>query len=66
MITKDIYNLEVEAGTRNHRGCFVRDTTYTLIEIDRSGWAFICQDSTTCHYVDPDSLREVAPVLLDR
>lgn len=65
MITKDSYNLEVEAGTRNHRGCFVRDTAYMLIEIDRSGWAFICQDSTTCHYVDPDSLREVAHEFVD-
>ena len=65
MFTKNVYNFEVEAETRNHRGCFVPDTTYTLIEVDRAGWALICQDSTTCHYVDPDSLREVVHEFVD-
>lgn len=60
MSTTNIYNIEVELGTRNHKGSFVRDTTYKLISIDEAGWALICQDDTTCHYVDPDCLREVA------
>jgi hypothetical protein len=64
MITTDVYNIEVEPNTRNHKGCFVRDTTYKLIGIDQSGWALICQDNTTCHYVDPACLRET-PNLLD-
>lgn len=54
------YNFEVEPETRNHRGCFVRDTTYQLVEIEKSGWALICQDEATCHYVDPDCLKEKA------
>lgn len=51
------YTLKVKSGTRNHRGFFVRDTTYKLIEINQSGWAFICEDNATCHYVDPDCLK---------
>lgn len=65
MITTDVYNIEVESNTRNHKGCFVRDTTYKLIGIDQSGWAFICQDNTTCHYVDPARLREMPSLLND-
>ncbi len=52
------YNLKVHPGTRNHRGFFVRNTTYKLIEIEQSGWALICEDNATCHYVDPDCLME--------
>lgn len=59
MITTDVYNIEVRPDTRNHKGCFVRDTTYKLIGIEQSGWALICQDDAICHYVDPDSLREM-------
>jgi hypothetical protein len=57
VLVTNIYDVEVEPGTRNHKGSFVRDTTYKLIGIDQAGWAFICQDNTTCHYVDPDCLR---------
>lgn len=47
----------VKADTRNHRGCFVQDTDYKFMGIDRSGWALICVDEATCHYVDPDNLQ---------
>lgn len=57
MLTTNVYNIEVEPGTRNHKGYFVQDTIYKLIGIDQAGWALICQDNTSCHYVDPDSLR---------
>lgn len=63
MLTTHVYNIEVESGTRNHKGCFVRDTTYQFMGIDQAGWALICQDEATCHYVDPDCLREVAGLL---
>lgn len=59
MITRETYNLEVDYGTRNHKGSFVQDASYRLIKIDEAGWALICLDNTTCHYVDPDSLKEV-------
>jgi hypothetical protein len=61
----NIYNIEVESNTRNHKGCFVRETTYQLIGIDQAGWALICQDDTTCHYVDPACLREIPDSLDD-
>ena len=59
MLTSNVYNLGVDVGTRNHKGAFVRHTVYKLMGIEPSGWALICQDDSTCHYVDPDSLREV-------
>jgi hypothetical protein len=65
MITTDVYNIEVKPNTRNHKGSFVQDTVYTLIRIDQSGWALICQDNTTCHYVDPDCLQEMSALLDD-
>ena len=64
MLSTDVYDIKVESGTRNHKGYFVRDTIYKLIGIDQSGWALICQDNTTCHYVDPACLLE-RPDLLD-
>lgn len=59
MMTPDVYNIEVEYGTRNHKGYFIQETSYKLMGIDQSGWALICHDEATCHYVDPDALREV-------
>lgn len=59
MLTSHVYNLGVNVGTRNHKGAFVRHTPYKLVGIEPSGWALICQDDSTCHYVDPDSLREI-------
>lgn len=59
MTTTDLYNFEVLPGTRNHKGCFVQDSAYKLIAIDQAGWALICMDEMSCHYVDPDDLREI-------
>lgn len=62
MLKTDAYNLEVKSGTRNHKGYFVQDMAYKLVGIDKSGWALICQDNTTCHYVDPDCLQETSAI----
>lgn len=61
MLNSDSYNLQVRPGTRNHRGCFVQDTTYHLISIDQAGWALICMDEMSCHYVDPDNVYTTLP-----
>jgi hypothetical protein len=55
----DLYNIEVLSGTRNHKGSFVQDGAYKLIAIDQAGWALICMDEMSCHYVDPDDLHEI-------
>ena len=60
MFPTEIYNLTVLPGTRNHKGYFIDEDIYKLVKIDSSGWAFICQKNSTCHYVDPDNLREVS------
>lgn len=60
MLASNPYTLKVLPGTRNHRGCFVQDVAYKLIAIDQTGWALICLDEMSCHYVDPESLEEVA------
>lgn len=57
MLNPDTYNLEVTPGTRNHKGYFVQDAAYKFMGLDQSGWALICLDDTSCHYVDPDDLR---------
>lgn len=57
MIFEDFDNIEVKPDTRNHRGCFVQETSYRLVNIDRAGWAFICMNDAICHYVDPDNLK---------
>ena len=49
--------IEVKPETRNHRGCFVQETSYKLVDIDRGGWALICMNDAICHYVDPDNLQ---------
>lgn len=59
MFTTHIYNLEVAPGTRNHKGSFVQEATYQLMGIDQAGWALICLDEMSCHYVDPSDLREI-------
>ncbi len=48
----------VRPDTRDHKGLFLQETTYTLVNIGPSGWARICLDSSACYYVDPDSLFE--------
>ncbi len=50
-------NVEIKSETRNHRGFFVQEGQYKFMGIDQSGWALICVDDATCHYVDPDSLE---------
>lgn len=49
--------IEVKPGTRNHKGFFVRETSYNLVDIDSAGWALICMNDAVCYYVDPDSLE---------
>lgn len=53
------YNFKPLPGTRDYRGFFVQDTTYTLMEINEAGWAYICLDSAACYYVDPASIQDV-------
>ncbi|MEM1251125.1 MAG: hypothetical protein AAGI69_01740 [Cyanobacteria bacterium P01_H01_bin.21] len=64
MINADVdagHSFGVRTNTRNHKGYFVENNTvYQLISVDQSGWAFICQDNSTCHYVDPANLRRIA------
>ncbi len=50
-------NVNVKPDTRNHKGYFVQDASYKLMQIDQSGWALICIDDAVCHYVDPDNLE---------
>lgn len=47
----------IKPETRNHKGFFIQNASYKLMGVDQSGWALICVDDTTCHYVDPDNLR---------
>lgn len=50
-------HVEVKPDTRNHKGFFVQEASYKFMGIDESGWALICIDDATCHYVDPDNLE---------
>lgn len=52
----NLKTVALKPETRNHKGCFVQNTQYTFVEIDKSGWALICVDDAVCHYVDPDNL----------
>jgi hypothetical protein len=51
----------VKPDTRNHKGFFILEAPYKLMDIDPNGWALICLDDYVCHYVDPDCLQ-AAPV----
>ena len=53
----DMRTVKVKPETRNHKGFFVQETDYELVGIEQSGWALICIDEATCHYVDPDNIR---------
>ncbi|MGF1460887.1 MAG: hypothetical protein ACFBSG_17895 [Leptolyngbyaceae cyanobacterium] len=59
--------VKVKPETRNHKGFFVQDTAYELVGIEQSGWALICIDEASCHYVDPDDLwgNEGEPTSID-
>jgi hypothetical protein len=50
-------NVRVRPDTRNHKGFFVLEASYRLMEIENNGWALICLDDHVCHYVDPDDLK---------
>lgn len=50
-------NVEIKPETRNHKGFFIQEGSYTLMGVDDSGWALICLDDVCCHYVDPDNLQ---------
>ncbi|MEB3343118.1 hypothetical protein [Okeania sp.] len=54
----DIDGVNVKPETRNHKGFFIQEGDYKLMNIDESGWALICLDDAVCHYVDPDNLQE--------
>ena len=60
MNVQTVYTTEVKIGTRNHRGAFVQEVSYRLVEISPSGWARICVNDAICHYVDPDNLHKHA------
>jgi hypothetical protein len=60
MFSTNVYNFEVLPETRNHKGAFVQETSYRLMDITRAGWAYVCHDNVTCHYIDPDNLRETS------
>lgn len=53
------HTVTVKPDTRNHKGFFVEDTDYELVSIEQSGWALICVDEASCHYVDPDNLQRL-------
>lgn len=55
--------VEVKPETRNHKGFFVQQTSYKFMGLDQSGWALICVDDATCHYVDPDNLQKMEEAL---
>lgn len=66
MIFEDFDIIEVKPETRNHRGSFIQETSYKLVNIDRAGWAFICMNDAVCHYVDPDNLRHSPAIELNK
>ncbi|MCG9884124.1 MAG: hypothetical protein MH825_00870 [Cyanobacteria bacterium] len=53
----DNQNVTIKPETRNHKGFFIQEGRYKLMNIDESGWALICVDDAVCHYVDPDNLE---------
>lgn len=57
MMIHSTTDVEIKPETRNHRGFFLQEGSYKLMGIDDSGWALICVDEATCHYVDPDNLQ---------
>lgn len=50
-------HVTIKPETRNHKGFFIQEGSYKLMDMDRSGWALICVDDAVCHYVDPDNLE---------
>ena len=56
-------DVNVKPETRNHKGFFIEEGDYKLMNIDESGWALICLDDAVCHYVDPDNLKETQELI---
>ncbi|PSN20294.1 hypothetical protein C7271_02915 [filamentous cyanobacterium CCP5] len=61
-LSNDSYTFTVQPGTRDHRGFFIQDTTYTFVGFTDAGWAQICLDSAACYYIDPANLSEQLPL----
>ncbi|HAX75469.1 MAG TPA: hypothetical protein DCY88_06495 [Cyanobacteria bacterium UBA11372] len=57
----------VKPETRDRKGFFIHETAYKLMGVDQSGWALICLNDATCHYVDPDDLQlpDISGIALD-
>lgn len=58
-------NVTVKPETRNHKGFFIQQADYKLMNIEDSGWALICIDDAVCHYVDPDNLENNTDLSLE-
>ncbi|HAZ48956.1 MAG TPA: hypothetical protein DCZ55_32020 [Cyanobacteria bacterium UBA11371] len=60
-------DVSVKPETRDRKGFFIHETTYKLMGVDLSGWAIVCLNDATCHYVDPDDLQlpDVSGIALD-
>ena len=56
-------DVNIKPETRNHKGFFIEEGDYKLMNIDESGWALICLDDAVCHYVDPDNLKETKELM---
>jgi hypothetical protein len=56
-------NVSIKPETRNHQGFFLQKGEYQLMGVDKSGWALICVDDASCHYVDPDNLENIEDLL---
>jgi hypothetical protein len=56
-------HVDIKPETRNHRGFFIEQGSYKFMGVDQSGWALICVDDATCHYVDPDNLEDVVELV---
>jgi hypothetical protein len=55
-----IQMFDVKPGTRNHKGFFVQEAAYQLVDVNYAGWALICMNDAVCYYVDPDNLELTA------
>jgi hypothetical protein len=58
-----VHRVAVKQETRNHKGFFIEKGSYKFMGLDQSGWALICVDDVSCHYVDPDNLEQLEELL---
>lgn len=54
------HDVGIKPETRNHKGFFINEDTYQLVQVDQTGWALICSSDAVCHYVDPDNLQPMS------